>query len=106
MDLIYLQTPFTIGTVSRLMSKHKISFGALLHKILMHLLEGAMSSYSESCRKLFLTNLYINAVSSGLGVDYIAEHADVLRMQKKKGTQNILRASALSFLSGLECRCH
>lgn len=45
MDLIYLQTPFTIGTVSRLMSKHKISFGALLHKILMHLLEGAMSSY-------------------------------------------------------------
>ena len=106
MDLIYLQTPFTIGTVSRLMSKHKISFGALLHKILMHLLEGAMSSYSESCRKLLLTNLYIDAISSSLGVDYTAEHGDLLRMQKEKRTQNIPRASALPFLSELECRCH
>lgn len=65
----------------------------------MHLLEGAMPSYLESCRKPLLTNLDFNAISSGLGVGYVAEQGDFLRMQKKKGTQNTARASALPFLS-------
>lgn len=38
MDLIYLQTPSTMGAVSRLMSKYGFPSGALLHEILRHLL--------------------------------------------------------------------